>query len=78
MIGLLSLYRLLVPLLLLAMQSLAGPAWGVMAARPKLFVGACIAYFTAAVLLVIAGGSSGRACASWRSSTPAWMPSPWD
>ncbi|TLZ24133.1 MAG: PAS domain-containing protein, partial [Gammaproteobacteria bacterium] len=53
-IGLLSLYRLLVPLLLLAMQSLAGPAWGVMAARPKLFVGACIAYFTAAVLLVIA------------------------
>src|SRR6184192_4855484 len=53
-IGLLSLYRLLVPLLLLAMQSLAGPAWGVVAARPHLFVGACIAYFTAAVLLVIA------------------------
>src|SRR5205814_10104783 len=36
------------------MQSLAGPAWGVVAARPKLFIGACIAYFTAAVLLVIA------------------------
>ena len=54
MIGLLSLYRLLVPLLLMTMQSLAGPAWGVVAARPKLFVGACIAYFTAAVLLVIA------------------------
>src|SRR5437764_442747 len=53
-IGLLSLYRLLVPLLLLAMQSLAGPAWGLVASRPKLFVAACIAYFTAAVLLVIA------------------------
>src|SRR2546430_3270663 len=38
----------------MTMQSLAGPAWGVVAARPKLFVGACIAYFTAAVLLVIA------------------------
>src|SRR5205807_7059335 len=53
-IGLLSLYRLLVPLLLLAMQSLAGPDWSLVAARPRLFVGACIAYFTAAVLLVIA------------------------
>src|SRR5437016_3849476 len=53
-IGLLSLYRLLVPLLLLAMQSLLAPDWGLVAARPKLFTGACIAYFTAAVLLVIA------------------------
>src|SRR5437773_8888697 len=53
-IGLLSLYRLLVPLLLLAMQSLAGPPWGVMAARPNLVVGACIAFFSAAVSLVIA------------------------
>ena len=54
MIGLLSLYRLLVPLVLLAMQSFAGPAWGLVAARPQLFVAACITYFTAAVLLVIA------------------------
>ncbi len=54
MIGLLSLYRLLVPLLLLAMQSLVGPDWGLVASRPKLFVSACITYFTAAVLLVIA------------------------
>lgn len=54
MIGLLSLYRLLVPLLLLAMRSLLAPDWGLVAARPKLFVSACIAYFTAAVLLVIA------------------------
>jgi two-component system, NtrC family, sensor histidine kinase PilS len=53
-IGLLSLYRLLVPLVLLAIQSFAGPAWGLVAARPKLFVAACIVYFTAAVLLVIA------------------------
>ena len=54
MIGLLSLYRVLVPLMLLAMQALAGPAWGLVAERPKLFVGACIAYVTAAVLLIIA------------------------
>src|ERR1700685_3366794 len=36
------------------MQTLAGPDWGLVTVRPKLFVGACIAYFTAAVLLVIA------------------------
>lgn len=53
-IGLLSLYRLLVPLVLLAMQFLAGPGWGLATARPLLFVAACIAYFTAAVLLLIA------------------------
>jgi len=53
-IGLLSLYRVLVPLMLLAMQALTGPAWGLVAARPTLFVAACITYFTAAVLLIIA------------------------
>ena len=53
-IGLLSLYRLLVPLVLLSMQSFAGPGLGLATARPGLFVSACIAYFTAAVLLVIA------------------------
>lgn len=53
-IGLLNLYRLLVPLVLLSMQSVAGPAWGSETARPSLFISACIAYFTAAVLLVIA------------------------
>jgi two-component system, NtrC family, sensor histidine kinase PilS len=53
-IGLLNLYRLLVPVALLAMQSLTGPGWGLTTARPGLFVAACIAYFTAAVLLVIA------------------------
>jgi two-component system, NtrC family, sensor histidine kinase PilS len=53
-IGLLNLYRLLVPLVLLAVQSFAGPDWALVTARPRLFVAACIAYFTAAVLLVIA------------------------
>jgi two-component system, NtrC family, sensor histidine kinase PilS len=53
-IGLLNLYRLLVPVVLLAMQSLTGAGWGLATARPALFVAACIAYFTAAVLLVIA------------------------
>jgi two-component system, NtrC family, sensor histidine kinase PilS len=53
-VGLLNLYRLLVPLVLLAMPSFAGPGWGLANVRPKLFVGACIAYFTAAVLLIIA------------------------
>jgi two-component system, NtrC family, sensor histidine kinase PilS len=53
-IGLLNLYRLLVPLVLLAMQAFAGPDWGLVTERPRLFVGACITYFTAAILLVIA------------------------
>jgi two-component system sensor histidine kinase PilS (NtrC family) len=53
-IGLLNLYRLLVPLVLLAMQNFAGAGWGLVAERPRLFVAACIAYFTAAVLLIIA------------------------
>jgi two-component system, NtrC family, sensor histidine kinase PilS len=53
-IGLLNLYRLLVPLVLLAVRALSSPDLGPLAAQPRLFVSACIAYFTAAVLLVIA------------------------
>src|SRR5579863_9593832 len=53
-IGLLNLYRLLVPLVLLAMVVLGGPVRGLVAARPQLFVSVCVAYFTAAVLLIIA------------------------
>jgi len=53
-VGLLNLYRLLVPLVLVTAQRLAGPQWAPLAARPRLFLSACIAYFTAAVLLVIA------------------------
>jgi len=49
-IGLLNLYRLLVPLVLVAMVALGG----LVAARPQLFVSACVAYFTAALLLIIA------------------------
>ena len=53
-IGLLNLYRLLVPLLLLVMQALAGPVMTLGPTHPPLFVGACVAYFTAALLLIIA------------------------
>ncbi len=53
-IGLLNLYRLLVPLALLAMQAFAGPGWILQPTQPGAFTGACIAYFTAAVLLIIA------------------------
>ena len=53
-IGLLNLYRVLVPLVLVSMQVLAGPQWAPVAARPSMFMSACIAYFTAGVLLVIA------------------------
>jgi len=53
-IGLLNLYRLLVPLTLLSMQSVSATGWELAAARPRLFVSACITYFTAAVLLIIA------------------------
>ncbi len=53
-IGLLNLYRLLVPVVLIAAQVLAGPQWVLLAARPRLFLSACIAYLTAAILLIIA------------------------
>jgi len=53
-IGLLNLYRLLVPLMLLSMQSFSGAGWELAAPRPRLLVSACITYFTAAVLLIIA------------------------
>src|SRR3984893_16695730 len=53
-IGLLNLYRLLVPLVLMAVQALAGPQWALLSTRPRLFLSACIAYLTAGVLLVIA------------------------
>jgi two-component system sensor histidine kinase PilS (NtrC family) len=53
-IGLLNLYRLLVPLVLMAVQDLAGPQWALLSTRPRLFLSACIAYLTAGVLLVIA------------------------
>jgi len=53
-VGLLSLYRLLVPLVLLSMLFFPGTGWELVTARPRLFVSACITYFTAAVLLIIA------------------------
>jgi two-component system sensor histidine kinase PilS (NtrC family) len=53
-IGLLNLYRLLVPILLLGLAALGGASRGLMPARPQLFTSACIAYFTAALLLIIA------------------------
>ena len=53
-VGLLNLYRLLVPLMLLSMRSFTGTGWGLANGRSGLFDGACILYFTAAVLLVIA------------------------
>jgi two-component system, NtrC family, sensor histidine kinase PilS len=53
-IGLLNLYRLLVPLLLLIMLAFSGPAWSLLPLHPQLLVGACVAYFTAAWLLIIA------------------------
>jgi two-component system sensor histidine kinase PilS (NtrC family) len=53
-IGLLNLYRLLVPIVLIIMQALAGPQWALLATRPRLFLSVCIAYLTAALLLIIA------------------------
>ncbi len=53
-IGLLNLYRVLVPLVLVTVQALAVPQWALTTAHPRLFLSACIAYFTAAVLLIIA------------------------
>ena len=52
-VGLLNLYRVLVPLVLLGALWLSEPS-PTLVARPRLFLIACLLYFTAAVLLVIA------------------------
>jgi two-component system sensor histidine kinase PilS (NtrC family) len=52
-VGLLNLYRVLVPLVLLSALWLSGPPLS-MVPRPELFLVACVLYFTAAVLLIIA------------------------
>jgi two-component system sensor histidine kinase PilS (NtrC family) len=52
-IGLVSLYRLLLPPVLLAMQFLGGQG-SLLAAHRGLFLSACIAYFSVGVLLVVA------------------------
>lgn len=52
-VGLLNLYRVLVPVVLVAALWLSGQQLA-MVPRPGLFLAACVLYFTAAVLLVIA------------------------
>lgn len=53
-LGLLNIYRVLVPVVLLSMQWFAGPEWAPVAIRPSAFFSACVTYFTAALLLIIA------------------------
>lgn len=52
-LGLLNIYRVLVPLVLVSLQWLARPEWILVADRPSLLLAACVAYFTSAVLLII-------------------------
>jgi two-component system, NtrC family, sensor histidine kinase PilS len=52
-VGLLNLYRVLVPVVLVSALWLSGPAL-TMVPHPDLFLAACVLYLTAAVLLVIA------------------------
>jgi two-component system sensor histidine kinase PilS (NtrC family) len=53
-IGLVNLYRLLLPPVLLTMQWLGGGQETLLTGRPGPFLSACIAYFSAGVLLVVA------------------------
>jgi two-component system, NtrC family, sensor histidine kinase PilS len=53
-LGLLNIYRVLVPVVLLSMQWFAAPEWAPVTVRPGAFFSACIIYFTAGVLLIIA------------------------
>src|ERR1700727_154308 len=64
-IGLLNLYRVLVPLVLVSMQLLAGSQWAPVATRPSLFLSSCVAIVNASVdaasialILFAAGGVS--------------------
>ena len=52
-VGLLSLYRLLVPVVLVCALWLSGQRL-TLVPRPELFISVCVVYFTAAVLLIIA------------------------
>jgi two-component system, NtrC family, sensor histidine kinase PilS len=53
-VGLLNLYRLLVPVVLVSTQLLGRFEWSLTPTDTPLFLSACIAYFTVAVLLVVA------------------------
>ena len=53
-IGLVNLYRLLVPLVLLAVQYLGGPQLSLSSERPSLLLTVCVAYFFVGVLMVVA------------------------
>ena len=53
-VGILNLYRLLVPVVLVALEFIGGPSWTAEPTQPSLFLSACVAYFTAAVLLIVA------------------------
>lgn len=53
-LGLLNIYRVLVPVVLLSMQWFAAPEWTPVTVRPGAFFSACVIYFTAGVLLIIA------------------------
>jgi two-component system, NtrC family, sensor histidine kinase PilS len=52
-IGLVNLYRLLVPLVLLALQYLTGPQ-RTLSSRPELLLTVCVAYFFVGVLMIVA------------------------
>ncbi len=53
-VGLLNLYRLLVPIVLVSMLWFGGTQWTTVPIHPQLFLASSIAYFTAAILLVVA------------------------
>jgi two-component system sensor histidine kinase PilS (NtrC family) len=53
-IGLVNLYRLLVPVVLLTVQYLGGPQLSLSPERPTLLLTVCVAYFFVGVLMVVA------------------------
>jgi len=53
-LGLLNIYRVLVPAVLLSMQWFAGSEWAPVTVRPNAFLSACVTYLTAGLLLIIA------------------------
>ena len=53
-IGLVNLYRLLVPVVLLAVQYLTGPQTSLLSNRPQLLLTVCVAYFFVGVLMIVA------------------------
>ena len=75
-IGLLNIFRLLVPMVLILVFFFNAPDRSVGTVHPGLFLGICVAYFTFALVAYSRSSGAGRRRSGWRSSRWRWTASP--